>query len=125
MKHILCAISMSLIVLLSGCATVFGENGRTVQVNSHPQNAQVFANNMPVGTTPLLMNVPSTWSPTLLTFKKHGYLDQNAQINTTFQPVGLLNIFFWPGFIIDAISGDMKKISPESRTVTANLSKPV
>ena len=125
MKHLLSATSLSLILLLSGCSSLFGDNSKTVQVNSKPEHAQVFANNMTVGTTPVLMSVPSTWSPTVLTFKKAGYSDQTAQIDTTFQPIGVLNIFFWPGFVIDAISGNMMKIKPESRTIYANMSKPV
>jgi hypothetical protein len=125
MKHFLSALALCAFVLLSGCASIFGDNNKSVQVNSQPANAQVFANGMPVGTTPTLVTVPSTWSPTVLTFKKKGYADQTALINTTFQPVGVLNIFFWPGFVIDAISGDMMKIRPESRMINADLSKPV
>jgi hypothetical protein len=125
MKYVLCALSIALTLLVSGCATIFGDNVKTVKVNSHPSNAQVFANNVPVGTTPLMVSVRDTWSPTMLTFKKRGYLDQNAQVNTAFQPVGLFNILFWPGFVIDAISGDMKKVTPDSRNIDVNLSKPV
>jgi hypothetical protein len=123
MKHLLTAASLSAIILLSGCASIFGDNNKTVQVNSHPAHAQVFANNLPVGETPVLISIPSTWSPTVLTLKKKGYVEQSAVVNTTFQPVGILNIFFWPGFVIDAISGDMLKIRPESRVVNADLAK--
>ena len=125
MKRLFTASYLISMVLLSGCASIFGDNNKTVQVNSHPQNAQVFANNMPVGTTPVLMTVPSTWSPTFLTFKKKGFADQTAMVNTTFQPVGALNIFIWPGFIVDAISGNMMKVAPESRAVYVTLSKSV
>lgn len=128
MKKIL-SISMILggVILssLTGCASIFGDNNKAVHVNSYPQKAQVFVNNMPVGTTPTVISVPNTWSPTILTFKKKGYLEQTTQVNTKFQPVGILNIFFWPGFIVDALSGDMMKVAPESRNITATLSKPV
>lgn len=108
---------------LSSCATVFGDHNKIVNVNSNPKDAQVFANNAPVGATPAAVAVPSTWSPTLLTFKKKGYLTQTAQVHTAFQPIGILNIFFWPGFVIDAISGNMMKIAPESRDINVNLIK--
>lgn len=125
-KKIVLAIScLSFVLLLPGCASIFGDNSKTVQVNSQPQNAQVLVNNMPMGTTPLCMSVPNTWSPTLLTFRKCGYADQCAQVNTAFQPVGILNIFFWPGFIIDAAAGNMMKVSPQSRNIYAVLAKPV
>lgn len=123
MKTLLLVTSLSFILLLSGCASLFGNNNKTVRVNSNPEQAQVLMNNMPVGTTPLCVTVPSTWSPTLLTFKKRGYTDQCAMINTTFQPIGALNIFFWPAFIIDAVAGNTMKISPESRNICLSLSK--
>jgi len=125
MKILLSVLSFSTVLLLSGCASIFGDNNKTVRVNSRPQAAQVYANNMPVGTTPVSVTVPSTWSPTVLTFKKRGFADQTAQVNTAFQPIGILNVFFWPGFLVDAIAGDTMKIAPESRTVFANLSPPV
>ncbi len=124
MKGLLPATIINLALFLSGCATIFGENGKTIQVHSQPENAQVLINNMPVGTTPALVTIPSTWSASTLTFRKKGYADQYAQVNTSFQTVGLLNIFFWPGFIVDAVSGDMMKISPDSRATYVNLSKP-
>lgn len=114
----LCGIALT---TLTGCASIFGDNSKAVHVNSYPQRAQVYVNNMPMGTTPTVVNVPSTWSPTILTFKKKGYAEQNAQVNNKFQPVGLLNIFFWPGFVIDAVAGNMMKVAPESRDINVNL----
>lgn len=125
MRHLLVALTASSMVFLSGCATMFGDNSKIVHVNSVPKNAQIFANNVPVGLTPTTISVPNTWSPTLLTFRKQGYADQATQVNTNFQMIGLLNILFWPGFVIDAISGDMMKISPESRNIDVKLSPAV
>lgn len=123
MKKLICAITIGSTILLSSCATIFGDNSKIVHIKSHPEDAQVFVNNMPVGKTPTDITVPSTWSPTLLTFKKKGYQEQTAQVNTSFQPIGILNILFWPGFVIDAISGDMMKIAPESRNIDITLSR--
>jgi len=116
-------ILMVFVLLLTGCSSIFGDNNKTVNVNSHPQNAQIFLDNRPVGATPTTITIPSTWSPTVLTLKKPGYAEQTATVSTAFQPVGALNIFFWPGFVIDAISGDMMKIRPESRSISVNLAK--
>lgn len=123
MKKILSALVVGSMLLLTGCATMFGDNNKVIHVDSHPHDAQIYANNNPVGTTPASIAVPSTWSPTLLTFKKKGYVTQTAQVNTSFQPIGLLNLLFWPGFVIDAISGNMMKISPESRAINVAMPK--
>jgi hypothetical protein len=109
------------IIGLSGCATLFGENNKTVQVNSIPEGAQVYMNGSLIGTTPTTLSIPSTFSPPPIAIRKKGYQQQTAQIDTTFQPVGALNILFLPGFIIDAATGDMMKISPESRSINVNL----
>jgi hypothetical protein len=107
---------------LIGCASIAGDNSKVVHVNSKPEGAKVYANNIPVGTTPTQISV-NTWSPTLLTLRKKGYPDVNTQVNTTFQPIGVLNILFWPGFIIDAATGNMMKVAPESRVINADLSR--
>ena len=107
--------------IFSGCASVAGDNSKIVHVSSKPAGAKVYVNNVPMGTTPTQIAVNNTWSPTLVTFKKKGYEDTNAQVNTAFQPVGILNIFFWPGFIVDAASGNMMKVAPESRVINADL----
>lgn len=109
------------IAILNGCASIAGDNSKIVHVSSKPQGAKVYANNVPVGTTPTQILVNNTWSPTLVTFKKKGYEDSQTQVNTTFQNVGILNIFFWPGFIIDAAAGNTMKIAPESRVINTEL----
>lgn len=106
---------------LCGCASIAGDNSKVVRVSSNPQGAKVYANNIPVGTTPTKVVVNNTWSPTLLTFKKKGYQDTNAEVNTSFQTIGLLNLFFWPGFVVDAATGNMMKVAPESRVIDAQL----
>lgn len=101
---------------LSGCATLFGNNGRSVSVNTQPQGAQVYLNGQPIGTTPTTVQLASI-SNNYLQISKKGYQTTSVQIDTTFQKVGLWNILFWPGFIVDAVSGDMMKISNTDMTV--------
>ncbi len=122
MKKMLNSALSIAIITLSGCASIAGDNNKVVHVNSKPEGAQVFVNNVPQGNTPTQISV-NTWSPTLLTLKKSGYRDTHTQVNTAFQPIGILNIFFWPGFIIDAATGNMMKVAPESRVINAELSK--
>ncbi|MDR3492820.1 MAG: PEGA domain-containing protein [Gammaproteobacteria bacterium] len=123
MKQLVIATSLVLTLLTAGCASICGDNSKIVHVNSRPGNASVYMNHMPVGETPVTVTVPSTWSPTLLTFKKKGYQTETTQINNAFQPVGLVNILFWPGFIVDAVSGNMMKVAPESRNINVDLTK--
>jgi len=60
--------------------------------------------------------------------EKSGYVPLKRVVKTQFQPIGFLNVFTpfaVTGFVIDAITGDMMKISPDSRVLTFNLVKAV
>jgi len=119
-NRLMAILSLAGCMLVSGCATMFGDNNRAIAVNSVPQGALVYLNNEPVGTTPITLNIASIYNNSVM-FKKPGYLTTSQPVATEFQSVGLLNILFPPGFIVDAISGDMFKVS--SKTLTANLVK--
>jgi hypothetical protein len=95
---------------------MFGDNGRSVAVTSTPAGAKVFLNGEPVGVTPTTVTLASLSNNYILVQKK-GYLQTTQQIPTAFQPVGLLNILFLPGFIVDFVSGDMFKLSSSSMNV--------
>ncbi|MDF2939608.1 MAG: hypothetical protein K0R66_250 [Gammaproteobacteria bacterium] len=116
LKSVIFALCLSSSLLLTGCATMFGDNGRSVAVTSTPAGAKVFLNGEPVGVTPTTVTLASLSNNYILVQKK-GYLQTTQQIPTAFQPVGLLNILFLPGFIVDFVSGDMFKLSSSSMNV--------
>ena len=88
---------------------MFGNKNRTVAVNSSPQGAKVFLNGNLVGRTPSSITVANP-SGNVITLQKSGYYTGESSIPTHFQGVGFLNIFFWPGFIVDAATGDMHAV---------------
>lgn len=104
-------IFTSVAFTMSGCASMFGSDNRSIHVTSNPDNAKVYYQGVEIGKTPTNVAVDSTFSPGSITVKKPGYNTSMHQIQTSFQTVGILNIFFWPGFIIDAITGKMMKVS--------------
>ena len=103
--------AMALVGLsLAGCASLFGNNNRNVTVTSTPAGATVYYNGQNVGTTPANFQIESPWGVNSVRLEKEGYEPSLQQVQTGFQPVGILNIFFWPGFLVDAVTGDMMKI---------------
>lgn len=82
-----------------------------IHVSSMPSSAMVYYNGNEVGITPTDVVVSSTFSPGTITVKKEGYHTTSKQIKSSFQGIGILNIFFWPGFIIDVLTGKMMKIN--------------
>jgi hypothetical protein len=63
------------------------------------------------GTTPVSVTLPTyIFGGKSVVVKKDGYHDQVMAINIKFQPCGLWNILFWPGFLIDGATGNTVKI---------------
>ena len=115
------AVSMVLLSLTS-CATIAGDNTRTVCVNSYPQGAGIFIEGQRHGTTPANVTLPNyIYGGKTMTLKKEGYYDQAMTINTKFQPCGLWNLLFWPGFVIDGATGNTVKINPAQLNLTTEL----
>lgn len=56
--------------------------------------------------------------------RKDGYRQLNTAVGDDFNAVTLVNVLFWPGFIVDAVSGSYTKypshylVSMEKITVT-------
>ena len=77
LKMIFLPAILGFMVLASGCASMFGDNTRTLTVNSEPQGAVVYYDNIQYGTTPATITLPNyIYGAQGLTFRKSGYQDQ-------------------------------------------------
>jgi hypothetical protein len=107
---------------LHGCATMLGDNMRTVIVDSHPQGAGVYVDGQRQGTTPTTITLPNyIYGGKSILVKKEGYHEQAKMVNAKFQPCGLWNILFLPGFLIDGVTGNIVKIDPASLHLLSEL----
>lgn len=114
---IACVMTLG-VLSLSGCSSMFGDNNRVVHIDSQPKGAKVTVNNVAVDNkTPTDVVVKDMFSPTVITVKKPGCASKTVTINPEFQKVGLLNILILPGFIVDAITGDMMKVPENQRHI--------
>lgn len=112
------------IVLLSlnSCATIFGDNRRTVCINSQPKDVGIYIEGERCGTTPASITFPShIYGGKTVILKKEGFYEQAVQINTRFQRCGLWNLLFLPGFLIDLATGDSVKIERTQLNLMSNL----
>lgn len=114
---IACLLSLG-VLSLSGCSSMFGDNNRVVHIDSQPKGAKVTVNNVAVDNkTPTEVVVKDMFAPTVITVQKPGCAKKTVTINPEFQKVGLLNILILPGFIVDAITGDMMKVPEDQRHI--------
>lgn len=110
---------LMIVMGLSGCATMFGDNNRQINVNSQPTGAQVFYNGNPYGVTPTTIRMPNyIYGANTITIRKDGYYDQSTNISGEFQAVGWWNLLNFPiGFAVDAADGNMLKIDPSQQNI--------
>jgi hypothetical protein len=121
LKHKLKYLLPVAVLACSGCATMFGDNDKMVAVTSVPAGASVAINHMDMATATPNSFIVLTNQPTVITLQKKGYEPKNILIDPQFQNVGLWNILFWPGFLVDWASGSMMKIPADQRTLKVNL----
>lgn len=115
-----CAISFAVV----GCASIAGSNTRMIKVESVPAGATVKMDGQNFGTTPAVVTLPTyIYGGKTLTLSKRGYQDQNKVVNTSFQPIAILDILFWPSIIIDAATGSLVKIDPANLNINATLER--
>ena len=122
MKTTKLALLYSLLLTLSGCASIFGDNTRAVKVDSQPSGATIFVDNQQYGVTPAVITLPTyIYGGKSVTVKKKGFQDQTAMVNSKFQPVALLDILFWPAFLVDGATGNIVKIDPANLNMVYKL----
>lgn len=124
MRKIICFTS--LMIVLNGCASMFGDNTRVVKIQSDQPNTQIYVNGVSRGVTGGSAQTEVQLDSYLygnsgIVLKKQGYNDTYLPINTTANWSTLWNILNGFGFIIDAATGDIIKISPESRNLYGNM----
>ena len=111
---------VSALLLLSGCATLFSGTEDDITFDSEPQGAQVLIDGIVVGTTPTTVVVDRPGlEETDVTVQLDGYEPLRFELDTEFNNTAILNVFFWPGFVIDVLTGALFKY--DKKHYTADL----
>ena len=93
----------------SGCASIISGTKQTIAISSAPSGAKVRMGPY-TGTTPYTVALPKGKDyPVEVT------LDSQKRVialQRSFDAIGIINILFWPGFIVDAVTGAITKYDP-------------
>lgn len=111
------AISLA---LLSGCATVFTGTTQSIYVSAADQQQNELAHvscniidssgaDYHLSANPGTVLVPKGKGPLQVRCEQPGYNNYSGAIGSTFNAVTLLDIFFWPTFIVDFATGAAMK----------------
>lgn len=115
MRKIIIFVSVCLIGILTGCATIFKGGLQNISFNSDPKGATVLVNGIDRGKTPLQLQLkPNTTYN--FTFKKEGCEDKNYVLNNHIEALWII-LDIVPGgllgpipIIIDAATGNWYKL---------------
>lgn len=114
------ALFLSLLAL-SGCATIFTGSTSNVQLRVVDADTSELLKDVHCsitdndGTVFLVSGNPGSVIVNKgkgvlhVDCKKPGYTQQNMGISQNINGVTFVNVLFWPGFIVDAVSGSMHK----------------
>lgn len=110
-----------ILLILTACATIFSGTSQTVNIQAvDQQDNSILSDVNCIVTDGKGTSYPVTGNPGIITAargngtlqvncKKDGYTQTNIGTGSSFNAVTIANVLFWPGFIIDGISGSYAK----------------
>lgn len=102
--------------LLTGCASIINGTSQSVTFNSTPSGADVFIDGINMGKTPVTLKLKKNSYDTVM-IKKKGYEAQTRPLETKYDAIALLNIF-WDSSTTDMISGAAYEYEPNAYNFT-------
>jgi hypothetical protein len=102
------ALLLIIVLMMSSCATLFTGTKEMITVTSNVDNATVKFDGINMGSTPLVTKVKKSFDG-MVSVEADGYKDERFQLQKSFQPVAILNLFniLWWG--VDFITGAVNK----------------
>lgn len=117
-------ITLASVILMTGCATILSGATQKITVQSNPPGAHVKFGYQS-GFTPITFEVPKGEDYPLIV--SNGSDQQVITLERKLDPTTFLNLIppFWPGFVVDAVTGAITKYEtdmihvdfPTARTV--------
>jgi len=106
-----------------GCATIFSSGPQSVTFNSEPAGATYQYGAYSVK-TPATVEASRADLAHVATFSLPGYENATVPVETGVQGVTWVDVLFWPGFIVDFMTGNAYKVNTPVVTATLNPINP-
>lgn len=115
------AFLLSLVLVLSSCASILTGSKRRVLFESNPPNVRVYINGMERGVTPIQLKVEAD---DRVDFRSEGYNERVVIMDSKFNLVAILNGFSIIGWGVDALTGSLKRVDTKYVRVTLDKISP-
>ncbi len=107
-KKLLCVL-LAMLLFNQGCCSIFTNKAQKITVTSKPAGAEVKVGPYK-GTAPFEKIIPRG-KDYLITADYQGK-SQTQNLEKKIEPIFWVNILFWPGMIVDLVTGSMFKYEP-------------
>jgi len=112
MRTLATILSLSLMWVTTGCATIVHGNRQTVTIDSEPTGASVRIDGLK-GKTPFSASLARN-QDYVVSIKKEGYKEEMIQITKSFSGLSIIGNILWllVGVVIDFASGSAYNLNP-------------
>ncbi|MGH8012367.1 MAG: hypothetical protein ACREQ4_07705 [Candidatus Binataceae bacterium] len=104
-------------MMLSGCATIFSGGPQSLDLTSTPPGA-TYQYGPYTGKTPDTLQASRGSLAHVATFQLAGYESKTVPVEMGVQGVTWVDILFWPGFIVDFVTGNAYKVTTPNIAAT-------
>jgi hypothetical protein len=119
-KILCCTLLVTTGALMSGCATILSGSNQTINVKVLDENQELVTNAKcsitdgignvyPLVGNPATVTISKGTGAVIVNCKKPGYRQMNMAVGDNFNALTVVNVLFWPGFIVDVATGAYKK----------------
>jgi hypothetical protein len=109
---------LSVVFLLSSCASIFTGSKRRVLFETNPSGAKIYVNGFEKGKTPSQIKVAAD---DRVDFRLEGFNERVVVMDSKFNLVAILNGLSIIGWGVDAITGSLKRV--DTKYVKVDLEK--
>jgi hypothetical protein len=106
------ALLCVLLLSVASCSSIINGSKQQITVNSEPPDAEIMLNGSFAGRTPAQFEVKRGKNH-MIEIKKEGFQTARVMTDKSFEALVILNIFVWPGFIVDLATGSAWGVDPE------------
>ena len=97
--------------MLSACGTLFSGTEQDIRFDANVKETRIFIDGTEVCKTPCVYPLEKKSGSTVIVAKKKGYDDKQIVLKSHFNNISILNLIFWPAWLIDVATGGMWRYS--------------